>query len=300
MSTTSTDLINETYSYLYAGTRDPFNKVSGAVDASQTTIQLTYDLGAARAGAVLAVDLELWYVWEVTNEQTKTLVVERGYLGSTPATHTAGTMCTVNPKFPAYNVLNAINAELDDLSANGLFRTATISVTYSASIQGYDLTAVTDLLEVLQVKYDEPGPAKLWPEIKSYKLRRASDGTDFASGNALVVYEAGQPGSAVRITYAAPFTKFTALGQAITITGLPTTAYDIPPMGAAYRMQSVREGQVKFNESQPATRRGDEVGSGAQLMGARGLQQIRRDRIRMETSRLRKLWPNRRRVPASV
>lgn len=299
MSTTSTDLVNETLSYLYAGSRDPYNKLSGSLSAGATSLSLTYDVGAAREGSVLAVDLELMYVWEVTNETSRTLTVQRGYLGSTAATHSDGAMVTVNPKFPAFNVLNAINADLDDLSANGLFQVATVSVTYSSQFQGYDLTSVSDLLEILQVKYDEAGPARLWPEIKSYKLRRSSDTTDFASGNALVVYEPGQDGSAVRITYAKPFTHFTGLAEAITTTGLPTTAYDIPPMGAAYRLQAVREGQRNFNEAQPSVRRADEIGAGAQLQATRGLAQIRRDRIRVEASRLRKYWPNRRRVPAS-
>lgn len=299
MSTTSTDLVNETLSYLHAGNRDPINKVTGALDASTTSVSLAYDLQAARAGAVLSVDLELIYVWEVANEQTKSLVVERGYAGTTAATHLDGALATVNPKFPAYNVLNALNADLDDLSANGLFQVATQAVTYSSAIGGYNLSGTGTILEILQVKYDESGPGKYWPEINNFKLRRASDTTDFSSGNAIVLYQEGQDGAPVRVTYATPFTKFTALAQNISsVTGLPSTANDLPPMGAAYRLQSVREGQRNFNEAQPSPRRGSEVPPGAQLQAARGLSQIRRDRIRVEASRLRKQWPNRKRLPA--
>jgi hypothetical protein len=224
--------------------------------------------------------------------------VERGYGGTTAATHADGALVTVNPRFSNWNVFNALNADLADLSANGLFQVATLTVTYSAAVQGYNLTSVTDLLEILQVKYDEPGPAKLWPEIKSYKLRRTSDTGDFASGNALVVYEAGNPGADIRVTYAKPFTAFSTMASTISSTGLPSTAYDIPPYGAAIRLQSAREGQRNFNESQPATRRADEIGLGAQTFPPIGLDRIRRDRIRLETSRLRKYWPTKRRVPA--
>jgi hypothetical protein len=300
VSNTIDDLINETYSYLYAGSRDPLNKLTTTLDTDDTAVVLTYELGSARAGSVLSIGLELLYVWEVANEQSQVLTVERGYLGTTAAAHTAGAMVTINPKFPAVAVFNAINADLDDLSANGLFQVLTTTLTYSAAVQGYDLGSNLEVLEILQVKYDEPGPAQLWPEIKSYKLRRASDTSDFGTGKAIVLYESGNPGTDLRVTLARPFVRFTALGQFIsTQSGLPVTAYDIPPLGAAYRLQSVREGQRNFNESQPATRRADEVGAGAQLQAARGLQQLRRDRIRVEAARIRKLWPNRRRMPAS-
>jgi hypothetical protein len=299
VSVTSTDLVQETLSVLHAGNRDPINKLSATIDSSQTTLALTYELNAARQGVVIAIDLELIFVWEIVSEQSRTLTVERGYAGTTAAAHTAGALVTVAPKFPAFNVLNAINADLDDLSANGLFQVKTVAVTYSSAISGYDLPNATDIIEVLQLKYDEPGPARLWPEITSYKLRRASDTSDFSSGNAIVVYQQGNDGSPIRVTYAAPFTHFTALGQDIAATtGLPWTANDLPPMGAAYRLQVVREGQRNFNEAQPAPRRSSEVPPGAQIQAAQGVLAIRRNRIRVEASRLRKAWPTRKRLPA--
>jgi hypothetical protein len=294
--TTSTDLVQETTRYLYSGSRDPQNKVAIDMNDAEENIVLTYDIGAARQGAVLSVDLELMYVWDVVDEAAKTLTVERGYLGSTPAAHSAGALLTVNPKFSQFAILAAINADLDDLSSNGLFREASISVTYSSSVQGYDMTGVEDVTEILQVKYDEPGPGKLWPEIKAYKLRRASSTGDFPSGLALVVYEGGHSGSPLRITYGTIFTKFTALDVDVTSTGLPSTAYDLPPLGAALRLQYMREGQRNFNEAQPTSRRADEVPQGANLRAAGGIQQLRRERIRDERNALRKIWPNRRHV----
>jgi hypothetical protein len=294
--TTSTDLVQETIRYLYSGSRDPQNKLAQDMNSSIESIVLTYDIGAARQGAVLSVDLELMYVWDVVDEASKTLIVERAYLGSTAAAHTTGAVITVNPKFSAFAILQAINADLDDLSSNGLFREAVLTQTYSPSVQGYDLTGASNVTEILQVTYDDPGPAKLWPEIKAYKLRRSSSTTDFASGLSLVVYEGGQPGGALRITYGTTFTKFTDLGQNVTTTGLPTTAYDLPPLGAALRLQYMREGQRNFNEAQPTSRRADEVPQGANLRAAGGIAQLRKERIRDERNALRKIWPNRRNV----
>jgi hypothetical protein len=294
--TTSTDLIQECTRYLYSGSRDPQNKLASSMNALETNVVLTYDIGAARAGAVLSVDLELMYVWDVVDEAAKILTVERGYLGSTPATHSADVLLTINPKFSQFAILAAINADLDDLSSNGLFKEASLTTTYSSAVQGYDMTGATNVLEILQVKYDDPGPAKLWPEIKAYKLRRASSTTDFASGLALVLYEGGQTGSPLRITYGTTFTKFTGLAENVTTTGLPATAYDLPPLGAALRLQYMREGQRNFNEAQPTSRRADEVPQGANLRAAGGIAQLRKERIRDERNALRKIWPNRRNV----
>lgn len=298
MSTTCADLIAETQSYLYSTSRDPLNKLSGSINSSVTSLSLTYELGAARKGSILSVDLELMYIWDVTSEQNNTVTVQRGYANTTAATHADGALVTVDPKFSNFAVFNALNADLDDLSANGLFRVETDVVTYSSAIQGYALSPTSTIIELLQVKYDEAGPAKLWPEIKSYKLRRASDTSDFSSGDAIVVYDAGQDGSDIRVTYAAPFVHFSAVGDTIASTGLAVTANDLPPLGATLRLQSMREGQRNFNEAQPATRRASEVPPGAQLQGARGPSQIRRDRIRVEASRLRKAWPSKKRLPA--
>ena len=300
MASTSTDLVNDTLRHLHSTHRDPQNTLAAALsDTTGTTVQAGYALGAIAAGAVISIDLELMYVWEVTNESTKTFTVQRGYLGSTAATHSLNAVITVNPKFPAFDVLNAINDELDDLSGNGLFKTSTVSLTYSPAVEGYNLTSVTGLIEVLEVKYDEPGPGKEWPLIRNWKLKRDSNTTDFASGLALVLRDGGHPGNAVRVTYAKTFARFTALGQTIsTVTGLPVTANDIPPIGAALRLQSFREPQRNFNESQPAPRRAGEVQTGAQLVGARGLEELRRRRIRIEARRLQKDWPAKRKLPS--
>jgi hypothetical protein len=298
MTTTCEDLVNETLRYLYAGARDPQNKIAQAMNASIEVMEFTYDLGPVQPGAVVAVDLELMYVWAIDNLVTKTVTVERGYLGSTAAAHDADAVATINPKFSNFTVFEALNADLDDLSGNGLFQVESVELTYTPAIEGYDLTSVTDLLEVLNVKYEDPGPSKRWPEIKAWDLRRDSDTGDFASGLSLVLNEGGSSGRPVRVTYSAPFSRFATLATTIASTGLPATAHDVPPLGAALRLQSVREGQRNFNESQPATRRAQEVQAGAQLIGARGLQEMRRQRIRIEARRLQTFWPHKIKLPS--
>lgn len=295
--TTCQNLIDETKRYLYAGQREAMNQLTGAHNNSTTTFSLLNATTGIAAGAYLSVDLEIVYVWSV-NESAKTCSVQRAMLGSTAATHADLSLVYVNAKFPDFNIFQALNADLNDLSAstNGLYGVGNVDLTYNAAISGYDLTGVTGIIDILRIRYQAYGPSKIWPEIKKYQLKIGAESSDFASTYALILYEGAAPGRIVRVTYSTPFTQFAAATDNVTVTGLPTTAYDIPPLGAAMRLVAVRETQRNFNEAQGDSRRPTEVPPGAQLQGMKGLQMMRQMRIRAESSRLQDQYPVRRRA----
>jgi hypothetical protein len=111
--------------------------------------------------------------------------------------------------------------------------------------------------------------------------------TDFASGGALVIYEGGYPGQAIRVRYRAPFGSLTALDDDVLAdTGLPATAHDLPPLGAAVRLVAGREVKRNFTEAQGEPRRAEEVPPTATLQSSRELLRIRQQRIVAEQSRL--------------
>lgn len=295
---TCRDLIEETKGHLYAGTREPMNSLAGSHDASTTTFNFNHELNFA-AGAVLAVDLELVYVWSVSG---LTATVARGWGGSTAATHATGALVAINPRFPDFTIFRALNADLADLSSplNGLFQMKTVDLTYSAAVAGYDLTGVTDLLDVYEVRYDESGPAKQWPS-SSWLLKRNSSTTDFASGHALVLTSGVDPGATVRVSYKAPFAPLTGYTDNVqTIAGLSAFADDLPPLGAAMRLSGVREGARNIFEAQGDTRRALEVPAGAQTRVWATFQEIRRGRIEAEAARLAQQYPPRLRRLAST
>lgn len=295
MTVTCADLIDETRRYLLSSQRETLNSLSASISTtSATTCTLTYDLGGAVAGSIIAVDLELMYVW-AADTTTKTLTVQRGYLGSTAATHSSGAIVYVNSKFPAFSIFQALNADLDDLSQNGVYQIVNKEITFNAAVMGYDLgVTATDIIDVLAVRANIPGPSQDWVPINRWRLDQAANTTDFTTGFSLTLLEEAYPGLAVRVTYAAPFTKFTATTDAVTTTGLPTTAYDLPPLGAAMRLSGVREVQRNFNESQGDTRRASEVPPNAQLAGYQALARERARRLKSEASRLASNWPVRR------
>lgn len=298
--TTCASLINETRRYLLPTAREGMNLLSGSHTAVTTTFTFANDVAAITAGSTLAVDLELVYVWSV-NTAARTAVVQRAMQGSTGATHADQALVTINPRFSDFSILQALNADLDDLSSpsNGLYQVpAVIEFTYQPQIVGYDLTGINaNWISILTVRYDTPGPWKEWPELRHYQVKKNQDTTDFASGTAIMLYDQAYPGRDVRVTYSAPFTHFsTTADDATTVAGLTATMTDIPPLGAAARLASVRETQRNQFESQGDARRAGEVPPNAQLAGATSLMRTRTARIKAEAARLNNNYPTRRRA----
>ncbi len=290
MSTTQ-DLINETLSYLLAGTREQMVRLNG--DHDDVTTDITFlDEIQFRAPTVLSIGLEDMMVWE-TNHENRTAVVERGWAGSTAGFHFDQTAVTINAKFAPSSVLRALNSELAALSSpkNGLFQVAETVFTYNPAHRGYNLDTVTDVGQILDIRYNAVGPERDWPRIKKYDLVRDGDLTAFPSGVGLVI-DGAEPGRAVRVTFKAPFGQLNVLDDVVSeVAGLSEYADDIPPLGAAARLMTVREGARNFFEHQPGTRRAEEVPPGSQLRGAQGLMQFRAIRIGEESTRLSRQYP---------
>ena len=287
------NIINEAKRYLYSGHREPINLINNAVDASQTTIELLYPLATLRAGAYISVDLEIMHVWSIS-EAAKTAVVQRAMLGSSSSTHASQSLVTVNPKFPDFNIHQAIKMCMFDLIGYGLFATQTETFIYDSAQMQYPLTPDNDaILAGLDCLYDYPGSSKSWPRINNFEIRRGLVSDDF-DGYALKLYEPAFNGRDVHITYSREFAPLG--GYTATQADIPDAYQDVLALGAALRLQGVREGQRNFNEAQPETRRSAEVAAGAQIAATRGLSDFYTNRIRQERSTLRRKYPFRRKV----
>lgn len=294
--TTLSGLVAETKRHLLSSQREVKNKLAAAVTDSAETFTLTYDTAQIQVGHYLEIDLEVLYVWAV-DQSTKTVTVGRAQQGSVAATHAEGAVVTVNPKFPDFAIVKAINDDLADLSAQGLYAVRTVSLTAAANAAGYDLTGASDLLEVLSVTTKWPGADRHWTPVTNYELARNAH-SDFASGYALTVSDDVQVGYPIRVTYKASFTAMTALTDDVEgVAGLPVTMHDLPPMGAAVRLVAPREIRRNFYESQGDSRRAEEVPPGAVGSSMRPLAALRAGRIENEKARLAQQWPDRGFVP---
>ena len=288
--TTAATVLNRAARQLLAGTVEERNKLAATVNASATSITLSYNLQGIRAGSVFECESELMYVWEA-EPNTKTVTVERGYLGTTAASHASGAIATVNPRFPRSQMLDALNADLDDLSStfNGLFRVVVQNVTYNGSDRQVNLTSATSVIELMDVRLRYT--ADDFPIIRGVRLQRDLPTADFASGFAIVFDEPVMAGTP-RVTYKAPFTRASSESSDLTTDCfLPATCDDIVEMGVMLRMMNAREVKRNFIETQSDTRRSDEVPPGAVRDSTTNIQRLRRERITAEAGRLKAQYP---------
>lgn len=288
--TTAATILNRASRQLLSGTVEERNKLASTINDSSTSVVLSYDLGGFRAGSVFELESELLYVWEA-NTATKTLTVERGYAGTTAASHTAGVLATLNPRFPRAQMLDALNAELDDYSstANGLFKVTSTTLTYNGSDRQINLTGATNVLELIDVRLRYT--ADDYPVIRGVRLQRDLPTSDFASGIAIVFDESVMAGS-LRVRYKSPFTRATSESSDLTsFCGLPATCDDLAELGLIIRMMAGREIKRSFIESQADTRRPDEVPAGSSRDSTANLLRLRRERIVAEAGRLKAQYP---------
>lgn len=283
-------LLDRVSRQLLSGTVEERNKLATTVDSDDTSFVMSYDLAGLRAGTVFEVDAELCYVWEASTGN-KTLVVERGYLGTTAAAHTSGAVVTINPRFPKAQMLDALNQDIDDLSspANGLFRVITQDVSYNGSDRQVNLTSATSVIDLIDVRLRYL--ADDFPVIRRVRLQRDLPTADFASGFALVFDESVMAGT-LRVRYKAPFTRVSSTSSDIqSVAFVPVSMEDILELGVMQRILSSREVKRNFIESQGDTRRSDEVPPGAMRDSFTNVQRLRRERIVAEAAKLARQYP---------
>ena len=289
MSTVGT-VVDRTLRQLMSGTVEERNKTVGALTAASTSIVFLYDLNGMRAGGVIQIDNELMYVWEVSSG-SKTVTVERGWNGTTAAAHVASSVAIVDPKFPRAQILEAINAEIDDLSSpmNGLYQIKSLELNYNGTFTMVNLPTIDKIIDLVSVTVRYI--ATDYPVIRRCRLIRDLPNDDFSAGYAIRFDEQVRAGRMI-VVYKSPFTNVTTEAQNLqNIAGFPTTAEDILIMGAQIRLVSPREVKRNFTESQGDTRRSEEVPTGSVSSSINNIIRMRRDRITAEAARLARQYP---------
>ena len=129
------------------------------------------------------------------------------------------------------------------------------------------------------------------PEIRTSRLKRNRDTAAFNSGLALILYGPGWPGKKVTVSYKSPLTLVTATTDAKSGTGLPSTAYDLPPLGAALALMTTTPIRREFLDAQGMHRRAEEVPPGAISASMRDLRMRREMRVAAESARIAAMYP---------
>ena len=290
--------VDEVRDMLLSGYVEDLDVITGDVLVGASQIFVQGYASSIVKGVVIEVNAELMYVLQVTST---TIDVLRGYGGSTAAAHTANDIVRVSPKFPTHRIVSSINDDLADISspAHGMFQIRTTTFTYNGGVAGYNLdTSDGDggyypVDSIYEVTHAAVGVLANEPEIISWRLKRDRATGSFASGNALILYDGAVPGRTVRVLYKSPLTPVdtTDLTKDRSLTGLPTTAYDLPTLGAAMALMTTRPIRREFLDAQGTSRMAEEVPPGAISASFRDLMGRRKERLESESARLAAQYP---------
>lgn len=291
--TTFGDVVERTRRRLMTSMRELVNVLNAPIDSDDTSLTFLYDTRFT-GGARICIGLETMLATGTGGTTTATVI--RGMEGSTAAAHSQGDFVFVNPTWTPFEIGQAVNDEIADLSSpmNGLFRVRSADFDYNPSTFGYELTGTQDFLSAWRVRYNTPGPENTWPIIRpdEWRIDQAADTTDFPSGLHLVLDTGGYPGQKVRVSYRATFDPLVNVSDdVLAVSGLHNEAHDILSLGAAIRLLSGLEAQRAYSTAQDNPRRADEVPPRTAVSALAPLLAQREERVRAEAQRLLARFP---------
>lgn len=274
--------------YLTQGRVEPRNRLAAGVNSSATSLSFTYDLGPLQAGAIVSVGLEDCYVWS-TDATSKTAEVDRGYQSTVATAHSTGDRVRVAPRWTDAQIVRALNAELANLFAQGLYGIDATEVTYVSSTDGYNLPAAAVSVHKVMVQ-DYTGDN--WYPLDAWRVEHSQNTTDFASGVALFVrgYSA-LDGQKLRVIYKRTFGTLAAYTDDATTTAfLPASATDVLAMGTAINLLVGREVAQRLYETQGSTRRSEDNPPGAAAQSFTPIIRQYQARLQAEKRSLARRW----------
>jgi hypothetical protein len=207
--------------------------------ASPTILSLgsTDNLGKG----IVEIDEELMWV-DSYDRLSNTATISpwgRGYLGTTGATHTAGTKVTISPIFPRYVIKRAINDTISALGSAGLLAVKQTTFSWNAAQSTYDFDGLA-IQNILNINWQEVGPSQDWIPVRRWTFDPKADATTWgANAQTVTIGDFITPGRTVKVLYMTNPIPFTTNGQDFaTQTGLPEACKDVVIYGACYRLLS--------------------------------------------------------------
>lgn len=190
-------------------------RVTSLVNDSQETIVYSADLtteevAALGVGTVVEMDIE-WMRVRSHAESTRTLTVTRGFDGTTPAEHVAGTMMRIAPDVSMRTLFDFLGDEIEALSPP-LYAEATdwvdpvdAQLELPATPEPYDILSATQMLA---------------GEPVDVGARLVRDATVFSTGVGVVVTPRSD--ADINVRYSVGLTRPTALADTLASLGVET------------------------------------------------------------------------------
>ena len=303
MTTTLGNMIDEVAINLagYTFQQDRSTYLSAAVSTTTSSIAspLIMTLGSTDSlgKGIVEIDEELMWVDSYDRVANTATVAPygRGYLGTTAATHAAGTKVAIAPTFPRYVIKRAINDTIRSLGAT-IFSVKSTTFTFNVAISTYAF-ANLNVKNILSVSYQDIGPTKEWVPIRRWDFDSFANpeafgyvtGTDQVQ--TITLGEAPQPGRTVKVIYATDPNAFSELATIDltnaqvyeTVTGLPSSTRDVIILGAAYRLLSFLDPARAAQTSPQADETDSKRPYGASQTATKQLYALYQQRLQEET-----------------
>jgi hypothetical protein len=281
------DLVEATRRALFGSHRGQVNFIASDIDDLTDTVVFADEPRGVVAGAILGVGLEIMYV-RSANTGTKTATVVRGWLGSTAVDHFANEPVEISPRWTRFEILNTLQDEIRSWGS-GVFRVDSQDVSLGVSQRSIDLGYLDNQwTQVLSVQALTRSGADA---DRALSFRTVRSSPSYPLG-AIVVNEPIAEGI-VTVTVALPF-DLSVWEEDIDLeetVGLVPSMFDIPPVGAAWRLMSPREITRLDPGAQGEPRSAAEVQGGMIAATARHYKLQRDQRLQEEAVRLRGLYP---------
>ena len=288
ISRTVAELISATEEHL-GKNRHQLNRLNAAITTvGQATATMEFELGAIRNGAYLEIDDEVLFVWSVAGQVA---TVERGALGTTPATHLTASLVRVNPRFFRYQILKALREDINSWPRS-VFPVIKGEYDLAINVSSIDLAGIpagAQSLRLLKVWRQQTGTTyspQRWPGIPGVMLEPAANLDTFASGYRLV-WPSQHTAGTYQVAIGGPFVTSTFVSATdLGTIGLTVPMIDIPPLGAAARLMLPQETQRANPAAIGRSRLADEVPPGHISQTAQELLAWRDRRLDDEAKRL--------------
>jgi hypothetical protein len=212
--------------------------ITTTTSSSASPLILTLGSTDSVGKGIIEIDEELLWVDSYDRIANTATVAPygRGYLGTTPATHTLDTRVSISPTFPRFSVKRAINDTIDALSST-IYAVKTTTFTFNPAVNTYAFNNL-GIKNILGVSWQSIGPTKEWVPVRHWDFDPIGSTTAFGAGaQTITLNDSIVAGRTVKVMYAANAEPFTSDSQDyVTQTGMPDSTKDVVILGASYRL----------------------------------------------------------------
>jgi hypothetical protein len=222
------EIIERTYNeWLYpAGVDRPsYDVLTDSIDETATTIPVQGVLSRIPDDTIVEIDSELILIRGTTVASLN--VQQRGYMETAPASHSAGALVLVDPKYPRQHVMNALRSIIGGLWSRGIYFRDTVD-TIGAIDRVIDLPSDTRrvISVIAQISSTPEDWSRLLKSRRDYAVFH-----EFTPPKLRILRKAS--GRPVKVVYAKEIQLPTSESDDLDTLGVPATLQPYLPMGIA-------------------------------------------------------------------